>query len=69
MRRLDRLGRSAKEVLTVVEDLHQRGVCVKTLTGKLSGTYCPTGEGKFFFTMLSALAELERDIIRERTMA
>ena len=40
-----------------------------TLTGKLSGTYSPTSEGKFFFTMMAAFAELERDIIDERTMA
>ena len=31
--------------------------------------YSPTGEGKFFFTMMAAFAELERDIIHERTMA
>jgi DNA invertase Pin-like site-specific DNA recombinase len=37
--------------------------------GKLSGTYSPTGEGKFFFTMMAAFAELERDMIHERTMA
>ena len=34
-----------------------------------SGTYAPSGEGKFFFTMMAAFAELERDIIHERTMA
>jgi len=39
------------------------------LTGKLSGSYSPAGEGKFFFTMMAAFAELERDIIHERTMA
>jgi DNA invertase Pin-like site-specific DNA recombinase len=42
---------------------------VKILTGKLSGSYSPHGEGKFFFTMMAAFAELERDIIHERTMA
>jgi DNA invertase Pin-like site-specific DNA recombinase len=31
--------------------------------------YSPGGEGKFFFTMMAAFAELERDIIHERTMA
>jgi DNA invertase Pin-like site-specific DNA recombinase len=67
--KLDRLGRSLKEVLTIADDLHTRGIGVKILTGKLSGTYCPTGEGKFFFTMMAAFAELERDIIHERTMA
>jgi len=61
-------GRSVKEVLTIADDLHERGIGVRILTGKLSGTYCPTGEGKFFFTMMAAFAELERDIIHERTM-
>jgi DNA invertase Pin-like site-specific DNA recombinase len=67
--KLDRLGRSVKDVLTIADDLHQRGVGVRILTGKLSGTYSPAGEGKFFFTMMAAFAELERDIIHERTMA
>jgi DNA invertase Pin-like site-specific DNA recombinase len=67
--KLDRLGRSVKEVLTIADDLHERGIGVRILTGKLSGTYCPAGEGKFFFTMMAAFAELERDIIHERTMA
>ena len=40
-----------------------------SLTGKLAGSYSPAGEGKFFFTMMAAFAELERDIIHERTMA
>ena len=67
--KLDRLGRSVKEVLTIADDLYARGVGVKILTGKLSGSYSPHGEGKFFFTMMAAFAELERDIIHERTMA
>ena len=67
--KLDRLGRSVKDVLTVADDLHARGIGVRILTGKLSGSYSPTGEGKFFFTMMAAFAELERDIIHERTMA
>jgi DNA invertase Pin-like site-specific DNA recombinase len=67
--KLDRLGRSVKDVLTIADDLHQQGIGVKILTGKLAGTYQPSGEGKFFFTMMAAFAELERDIIHERTMA
>ena len=67
--KLDRLGRSVKEVLTIADDLHARGIGVRILTGKLSGSYSPSGEGKFFFTMMAAFAELERDIIHERTMA
>ena len=67
--KLDRLGRSVKDVLTIADDLHARGVGVRILTGKLCGSYSPAGEGKFFFTMMAAFAELERDIIHERTIA
>jgi len=67
--KLDRLGRSVKDVLIIADDLHERGVGLRILTGKLSGSYSPAGEGKFFFTMMAAFAELERDIIHERTMA
>ena len=67
--KLDRLGRPVKDVLTIADDLHARGIGVRILTGKLSGSYSPAGEGKFFFTMMAAFAELERDIIDERTMA
>lgn len=42
---------------------------LRILTGRLAGTYAPTGEGKFFFTMMAAFAELERDMLHERTMA
>ncbi|WP_324654091.1 recombinase family protein [Georgenia sp. H159] len=67
--KLDRLGRSTKDILTVADDLSDRGIGLRVLTGTLAGTYSPTGEGKFFFTMMAAFAELERDLIRERTMA
>jgi hypothetical protein len=66
---LDRLGRSVKEVLTIADGLHDQGVGLRILTGTLTGTYSPTGEEKFFFVMMDAFAELERDMIRERTMA
>jgi DNA invertase Pin-like site-specific DNA recombinase len=67
--KLDRLGRSVKNVLIIADDLHDRGIGLRILTGKLADTYTPSGEGKFFFTMMAAFAELERDIIHERTMA
>jgi DNA invertase Pin-like site-specific DNA recombinase len=46
-----------------------RGNTLRILTGRLAGTYTPTGEWKFFFTMMAAFAELELDMLRERTMA
>src|SRR5512142_184702 len=66
--KLDRLGRSVKDVLTIADDLHERGVGVRILTGTLAGVYTPTGEGKFFFTVMAAFAELERDLIHQWTM-
>ncbi|WP_043501767.1 recombinase family protein [Georgenia sp. SUBG003] len=67
--KLDRLGRSTKEILTIADSLSDRGIGLRVLSGTLVGTYTPTGEGKFFFTVMAAFAELERDINRERTMA
>jgi len=67
--KLDRLGRSVKDPLTIADDLHSRGIGLRILTGTLAGVYTPTGEGKFFFTMMAAFTELERHMIHERTMA
>jgi len=67
--KLDRLGRSVREVLTLADELYERGIGVRILTGTLAGSYTPTGEGKFFFTIMAAFAELERDMIHQRTMA
>lgn len=67
--KLDRLGRSVKDVLIIANDLHDRGIGLLILTGKLAGTHTPAGEGGFFFTMMAVFAELERDIIHERAMA
>src|SRR5664280_1017631 len=67
--KLDRLGRSVKEALTIADELHEHRIGLRILTGTLAGTYTPTGEGKFFFTIMAAFAELERDMIHQRTMA
>ena len=56
-------------MLTIADDLHAQGIGVRILTGKLPGSCSPAGEGKFFFTVMAAFAELGRDIIHERTMA
>nr|WP_244295555.1 recombinase family protein [Micromonospora orduensis] len=53
--KLDRLGRSLKDVLTTAEDLHESGIGLRTL----AGSYHPTGEGKIFSTT-AAFSELER---------
>ncbi len=65
--KLDRLGRNLKHLIETVEDLTKRGVGFKVLQGAPVDT--TTSQGKLMFTMFAALAEFERDVIRERTLA
>lgn len=64
--RLDRLGRSLKDRVERVEDLKQRSIGIRSLHESIDTT---SPGGKFQFHVFSALAEFERDLIRERTMA
>jgi DNA invertase Pin-like site-specific DNA recombinase len=64
--RLDRLGRSLKHLIEVVAALAERGVGFKSLTEQIDTT---TPGGKLIFHVFGALAEFERDLIRERTHA
>ena len=64
--RLDRMGRSLRNLVEVNETLSARGVKFESLTEKLD-TSTPMGE--FVFHILAAVAQLERQIIRERTLA
>src|SRR5664280_2463223 len=64
--RLDRLGRSLKNLIALVEDLADRGVGFRSLSESIDTT---TANGKLFFSIMGALAEFERDLIKERTMA
>jgi DNA invertase Pin-like site-specific DNA recombinase len=64
--RLDRLGRSITHLIQTVQGLGKRGVGFRSLTENIDTT---TSGGKFVFHIFGALAELERDIIRERTQA
>ncbi len=64
--RLDRLGRSLKELIEIVKDLNNRQVEFQSITENIDTT---TPGGKLVFHLFGALAEFERDIIRERTKA
>ncbi len=64
--RLERLGRSLKDLITIVGELEARGVELRSLKENID-TSTPTG--KLMFHLMAALAEFERDIIRERTQA
>jgi len=64
--RLDRLGRSLRHLIETVQALAQRGVGFKSLTETIDTT---NSSGKLIFHIFGALAEFERDLIRERTQA
>ncbi len=64
--RLDRLGRSLPHLIDTVTDLRERGIGFRSLTEQIDTT---TPGGKLVFHVFGALAEFERDLIRERTKA
>lgn len=64
--KLDRLGRITCELMKLQEDLQTRNVCLISLTESLDTS---TPIGKFAFQLLCGLAEMERNVISERTMA
>jgi DNA invertase Pin-like site-specific DNA recombinase len=64
--RLDRLGRSLPHLITTLTDLEERGIGFKSLTENIDTT---TSGGKLIFHIFGALAEFERNLIRERTQA
>ena len=64
--RLDRLGRSLKELIQVVTGLEERGVGFRSIQESIDTT---TSGGRLIFHVFGALAEFERNLIRERTRA
>ena len=64
--RLDRLGRSLKHLIETVGQLNQKGIGFRSITESIDTT---TSSGKLVFHVFGALAEFERDLIRERTQA
>lgn len=64
--RLDRLGRSLKDLIALVEELETRNIGLRSLQESVDTT---TSGGKLIFHLFGALAEFERNLIRERTQA
>jgi DNA invertase Pin-like site-specific DNA recombinase len=64
--RLDRLGRTLPHLLQLVEELKSRQIGFKSLTESIDTT---TPSGELVFHIFGALAQFERNLIRERTMA
>ena len=67
--KLDRLGRDLKHLVNTIHDLSERGIGFKVLTGKGANIDTATASGKLVFGIFAALAEFERELIRERTKA
>jgi DNA invertase Pin-like site-specific DNA recombinase len=64
--KLDRLGRSLRDLLDVAEGLRERGVALRSLTEHIDTS---TAAGKMLYAVLGAVAQFERDVLRERTIA
>ncbi len=64
--KLDRLGRSVKNLVGLVGDLNKQGVQFKSLTDVID---TGTPSGRFFFHIMASLAEMERELTIERTKA
>ena len=64
--RLDRLGRSLKHLIGLMGELEERGIGFRSLQESIDTT---SSGGKLIFHMFGALAEFERNLIRERTQA
>ncbi|MCU1631555.1 MAG: resolvase [Micrococcaceae bacterium] len=69
MWKLDRLGRNLHHLVNTVHDLTARGVGLKVLTGQGAAIDTTTAAGKLVFGIFAALAECERELISERTVA
>src|SRR5215208_172222 len=64
--KLDRLGRSLKNLIDIVQQLIQNDIGLRSLNDPIDTT---TSQGRLIFNIFASLAEFERDVIRERTQA
>ena len=64
--KLDRLGRSTKSLIELVEKLESKGINFISITDSINTT---SPAGRFFFHVMASLAQMERELIRERTRA
>lgn len=64
--KLDRLSRGTKHLLSLMEDFHARGINFISIQNNIDTS---TSMGKFFFTIMSAFAEMEAELIRERVLS
>ncbi len=65
---MKRLGRDAAELTALADHLTAHGLVPEMLAGPLPGIYDPTGPGRILFGFFAAMAETERENIREATL-
>ncbi len=64
--RLDRLGRSLRDLLDIADGLRERNIALRSLTDHID---TGTAAGRMLYAVLGAVAQFERDVLRERTVA
>lgn len=64
--KLDRLGRSVKQLVDLINELHKKDIQFKSLTDSINTS---TPSGRFFFHVMASLSEMERELTVERTRA
>ena len=64
--RLDRLGRSIKHLIELINNFSDKGIVFKSVTENIETS---TNNGRLIFNIFASLAEFERNLIRERTLA
>ena len=64
--RLDRLGRTLRHLIELVNNFNSKGIIFKSITENIETS---TNNGRLIFNIFASLAEFERNLIRERTMA
>jgi DNA invertase Pin-like site-specific DNA recombinase len=67
--KLDRLARSLHDLVVIAEDLKGRGVGLKVLTGEGAAVDTTHPQGRMIFGILAVMAEFERELMSERTVA
>lgn len=67
--KLDRLGRNLQHLISIVDELQNRNIGFKVLTGQGADIDTNTANGRLIFSIFASLAEYERELISERTKA
>lgn len=65
---MKRLGRDAAELTALADHLTSHGIVLEMLAGPLPGMYDPSGPGRILFSFFAAMAETEREAVRESTL-